>query len=149
MSWRWLIGQHPKIRTVRNGDDENLPPLQGKMRAVLVGAGAIRPAPKRVSGLAVPAFHDLRQGLRAVTKSEGERDLVRIEAPYERKRRFLEISRDESLDISHSLLSIRRQLLIGILAAEAGERLALPRKAAAQEIRQKFVAPSLSVRPLS
>ena len=81
VSWRFSTGPgRPKIGAIGNGHDENLPSLQAKVSARVSGARAIGAASKRISYLPLAALRDPRQHVGAVSKPEGERDLVGIGA---------------------------------------------------------------------
>ena len=115
-----------------------MPPLQAKVSACVSGARAIGAASKRISYPPLAAFGDPRQYVGAVSKPEGEGDLVGIGAACRLKRRLLAVRRDQRLHKSDFLLWARGQLRIVILSTEAGEVFSLLRQAL-QEGGKKFV----------
>ena len=139
VSWRFSTGPGPQ-RSAPLGmvEGENLPSLQAKMGASVSRARAIGAASKRISYPPLAAFGDARQQIGAISKSEGERDLVGIGAACRLKRRFLVVGRDQGLHKSDFLLWAGGQLRLVVLSTEAGEVFSLPRQAL-QEGRKKLV----------
>src|SRR5262249_32826709 len=66
----------PKIGSSSERHHQTLVSIQSKMRGLVSGTGANRPAVQRILRRSITAFHNLGQGFLAAAKPEGQPNLV-------------------------------------------------------------------------